>query len=155
MRRLLLATALLLLVVPVASAKSFEAERLNGDLVYRSAPDGESMLSIAYVSPKSQIIGPKSLKGIACIDGADLHECVTLKRGKKTTTWTVLKPIKLMHAQAGVFSITLRKANEVRDVFISGCGHVRVNGSGNYSADGMENVAYTPADAPVLISLQP
>jgi hypothetical protein len=60
-----------------------------------------------------------------------------------------------MHAQAGVFSITLRKANEVRDVFISGCGHVRVNGSGNYSADGMENVAYTPADAPVLISLQP
>lgn len=157
MRRLALAlsAALLLVVVPAAGAKSFEAATMSGDLVYRSWAGGESALSIAYVGAKTQIIGPRSLKGIACLDGGELHSCVTLKRARKSVTWTVLKPVKLMHQQAGDYTITLRKAGELRDVFISGCGQVRATGAGTYSADGAEPVSYTPADTTVVIDLKP
>ena len=157
MRRLfpLLTTSALLLVVPIAGAKSFEAATVSGDLVYRSWAGGQSALSIAYVGPKTQIIGPRTLRGIACVDGAELQSCVTLKRGKKTATWTVLKPVKLMHQQAGDYTITLRKASELRDVFISGCGQVRATGTGTYSADGAAPVSYTPSDTTVVIDLKP
>ncbi len=157
MRRLPLAfvAALTLIVVPVAGARSFEAATAAGELVYRSSMGGESTISIAYVGPRTVIIGPRSLKGIACADGADLKSCVTLKRAKKTVTWTVLKPVKLMHHQTGDYTITLRRAAELRDVFISGCGQVRATGSGTYSADGADAVSYTPADTPVVIDLKP
>ena len=120
-----------------------------------SSTGGQSALSIAYVGPKTQIIGPRTLRGIACVDGAELQSCVTLKRGKKTATWTVLKPVKLMHQQAGDYTITLRKASELRDVFISGCGQVRATGTGTYSADGAAPVSYTPSDTTVVIDLKP
>lgn len=156
MRRLIpLAIAALLVAVPAAGAKSFEAATLSGELTFRSASGGESALSIGYIGPKTQIIGPKTLKGIACADGADLPMCVTLKRSRKTFTWTVLKPVKLMHQQAGDYTITLRKAGELRDVFISGCGQVRVAGSGTYSADGAQPVSYTATDPTVVIDLKP
>ncbi len=157
MRRLALAlaAALLLVAVPAAGAKSFAATMLSGDFVYRSWADGESALSIAYIGPKTQIIGPKTLRGIVCADGSELHSCVTLKRGRKTVTWTVLRPVKLMHQQAGDYTISLRKAGDLRDVFVSGCGQVRVTGTGTYRADGAEPVSYTPADTTVIIDLKP
>ncbi|MGI9186543.1 MAG: hypothetical protein ACR2J9_03310 [Gaiellales bacterium] len=157
MRRIAIAltAALVLVVVPVAGAKSFEAATMSGDLVYRSSVGGESALSIAYVAAKTQIITPRALKGIACLDGAELYTCVTLKRAKRSVTWTVLKPVKLMHQQAGDYTITLRKAGELRDVFISGCGQVRATGTGTYSADGAAPVSYTPADTTVVIDLKP
>ena len=157
MRRLplTLVAILVLIVVPAAGARSFEAATVEGELVYRSSMGGESAISIAYIGPRTVITGPRSLKGIACADGADLKSCVTLKRTRKAATWTVLKPVKLMHHQAGDYTITLRRAGELRDVFISGCGQVRATGSGTYSADGAEPVSYTPADTPVVIDLKP
>ena len=155
MRRLTLTLAVLLIAVPTAAAKSFEAASVAGDLTYRSAAVGESSLLIGYIGPKTQIIGPRTLKGIACLDGAVLHDCVTLKRTRKNVTWTVLKPVKLMHQQAGAYTVTLRRASEIRDVFINGCGQVRVHGAGEFSADGAEDVAYDRADLPVLIELKP
>ena len=65
------------------------------------------------------------------------------------------KPVKLMHHQAGDYTITLRRAGELRDVFISGCGQVRATGTGTYTADGAAPVSYTPADTPVVIDLKP
>ena len=157
MRRLafIVSVALLLIVVPAAGAKSFEAKTVAGELTYRSSSGGESAISIAYVGPKTLITGPRSLKGVACLDGAELKSCVTLKRTKKTVTWTVLKPVMLMHRQAGDYTITLRKAGDLRDVVISGCGQVRASGTGTYSADGAEPVSYTPTDTLVVIDLKP
>lgn len=157
MRRLilLLVTVAVLIAVPAAGARSFEAATLSGDLTYRSAVGGESALSIAYIGPKTQITGPKTLKGVVCVDGAALQTCVTLKRARKTVTWTVLKPVKLMHQQAGDYTIMLRKAADVRDVFISGCGQVRVSGAGTYAADDAQPVSYTQADPTVVIDLKP
>ena len=156
MRFVLALSALLVLIaVPVASARSFEATTVAGDLVYRSWAGGESAVSIGYIGPKTQITGPRTLKGIACLDGAELQSCVTLKRAKKTLTWTVLKPVKLMHQQAGNYTIAFRKAGDLRDVFISGCGQVRATGSGTYSADGAASVSYTPSDTTVVIDLKP
>lgn len=146
---------LALIAVPLAGAKSFESATATGDLTYRSWTGGESALTIAYIGPKTQITGPRTLKGIACLDGAALPTCVTLKRGRKSVVWTVLKPVKLMHQQAGDYTIALRKAGDLRDVFISGCGQVRLLGTGTYSADGAEPVSYTQSDTPVVIDLKP
>ena len=157
MRRLPLALAALLLLIaaPIAGAKSFEATTVKGELVFRSSAGGESMITIASIAPKTLITGPRSLQGIACVDGEALKSCVSLKRGKKTATWTVLKPVRLAHQQAGGYTITLKKAGDLRDVFISGCGQVRLVGSGSYSADGTEPVSYTASDTTVVIDLKP
>lgn len=157
MRRLplVLATALLLIAAPVAGAKSFEASTVSGEFVYRSSAGGESMITIASIPAKTLITGPKALKGIACVDGGALKSCVSLKRGRKTATWTVLKPVKLAHQQAGEYTITVKKAVDLEDVLISGCGQVRLTGSGSYSADGTEPVSYTPSDTTVVIDLKP
>ena len=157
MRRLPLALAALLLLIaaPIAGAKSFEAAAVKGELVFRSSMGGESMISIATIPPKTQITGPRSLQGIACVDGEALKSCVSLKRGKKTATWTVIKPVRLAHQQAGGYTITFKKAGDLRDVFISGCGEVRLLGSGSYSADGTEPVSYTASDTTVVIDLKP
>ena len=127
---------------------------LRGDLTFRAAAHGESALSIETISPGTQIVGPKTL-GLACRDRSPLRFCASLKRGRTTFTWTVLKPVMLMHRQAGDYTITLRKAGDLRDVVISGCGQVRASGTGTYSADGAEPVSYTPTDTPVVIDLKP
>ena len=155
MRRLTLTLAVLLIAVPTAAAKSFEAASVAGDLTYRSAAVGESSLLIGYIGRKTQIIGPRTLKGIACLDGAVLHNCVKLKRTRLNVKWTVLKPVKLMHQQAGAYTIRLRYASEVRNVFINGCGQVRVHGVGEFSADGAGHVVYERSDLPVVIELKP
>ncbi len=49
MRRLTLTLAVLLIAVPTAAAKSFEAASVAGDLTYRSAAVGESSLLIGYI----------------------------------------------------------------------------------------------------------
>lgn len=158
MRRLLLACALLLIAVPAAGAKSFEAETLEGDLAFRADPSGQASVAIDWIGAGARISGPPALgrRGIACKDATqELADCATLKRTKKGATWTILAPVSLTHMQMGDFTITLRKAGDVRGVFISGCGEVRLAGTGAYSADGQPAVSYTPASKTVVITLEP
>ena len=156
MRRLVLACVLLLIAVPAAGARSYEADALSGEFSFRADPTGQAAMTIASIGPGTRIIGPKGLRGIACVDDElDLAECVTLKRTKTTTTWTVRRPVSLTHMQMGDFAITLKKAVDVSGLFISGCGKVRVTGTGTYRADGADAVSYTPADTAVVITLEP
>lgn len=156
MRRLLIACAVLLVAVPAAGAKSFESDALVGDLVFRADPSGQASVSIASIAAGARITGPRTLRGVACVDDTlELADCATLKRTRKTAVWTVLKPVSLTHMQMGDFTLALKKAADVRGVFISGCGEVRVTGSGAYAADGGPRVSYTPADTTVVITLDP
>ena len=156
MRRLVLACALLLIAVPVAGARSYESDALTGEFSFRADPTGQAAVTIASIGAGTRIVGPKGLRGIACVDeDLELAECATLKRTKTTATWTVRKPVSLTHMQMGDFAITLKKAVDVSGLFISGCGKVRVTGTGTYRADGADAVSYTPADTAVVITLEP
>ncbi len=147
---------MLLVAVPAAGAKSFESDALVGDLVFHAHPTGQASVSIESIGVGARITGPRALRGVACVDETlELADCVTLKRTRRTVTWTVLRPVSLTHMQMGAFTLSLKKATAVRGVFISGCGEVRVAGSGAYAADGEPSVSYTPADTTVVITLDP
>ena len=156
MRRFVLACALLLIAVPAAGARSFDAPSLAGEFSFRADPTGQAAVTIDSIGAGTRIVGPRGLRGIACKDDAlELSDCATLKRTKTTATWTVRRPVSLTHMQMGDFAITLKKAVDVSGLFISGCGKVRVTGTGTYRADGADAVSYTPADTAVVITLEP
>lgn len=155
-RRLVLACAILLAVAPAAQARSFEAESIRGTFTFRAVPDGQAQVSIDSIGPGTRIVGPLTLRGVYCVDETlELSDCVTLRRKPRQTVWTVIRPVSLVHTGVGRFALSLQRAVDVRGVFVSGCGEVRVAGTGSYSADDADVVSYTPSDTTVVVTLEP
>ena len=147
---------LLLVAVPTADARSFEAERIVGSFAFQNDPTGQAAITINSIGAGSRIVGPRTLRGIDCVDGSlDLSDCATLRYTRRQAIWVVLQPVSLVHMGVGGFSISLTRAIDVEGVFVSGCGRVRVRGSGSFSADDADVVSYTPDDSTRVVSLEP
>jgi hypothetical protein len=157
-RRLAIGFALLLLAAPTASARSFEMPFGTGDLVFVADEEWETSLSIRRVNPPATITAPRELaKGVTCLDRRPLHTCLRVqKRGERVThiTWTVRRPLRIMHMHQGAFVVEIRGARRLVDVFLSGCGDLTLQGRGSYTADG-ERGAYSPKGPPTLVALEP
>ncbi len=156
MRLIIFGLGLLLLMVPMAGARSFEMAVGSGDLRYRSTTTGEAMLAIGLIGAGAKIFGPATLIGIKCADGKPLQRCVRLRlrHGAFGIEYDVRRPVKLVHEQAGVFEVVVRGARVLHDVWISGCGGVSLRGRGTYSADGAPPVAYASDARLVNLVLQ-
>ncbi len=153
-RHLLIGLLLLLAVAPAATAKSFELPRGTGDLVFRASALTDAVVTISYIGKGARIIGPRGLTGVACREDISLHRCVRLRTTARGVEWIVRRPVRLWHQQEGKFSLAIRGRAELREVFISGCGTVALDGGGSYAADGKQTVSYT-SDEQVVVDLKP
>lgn len=155
-RALLVAVCLLLVAAPAALAShTFEVPKAEGDLVVRADPALTGVLMVGWVGKGARILVPAGAKGISCVDGRLLQRCVRIKRGLKVDEWRVIRPVKLWHEQAGGFTISILRADELRDVAFMGAGVIRLRGTGSYHADGADAVSYADADRTVSVTLQP
>ena len=147
MLRVALALVILLVAVPVAAAKSFEMEAANGEFSYRGVPGFDSMVVVESISTGARLIGPSELaNSIQCIDGRPLRTCMKIKKGKASVQVRVLTPIAVSLHRRGSFTLTIRRANALINVWVSGCGQVRLRGAGTYKADGGADVTYVAKD---------
>lgn len=152
----MLALAVLVAAVPAAQANVFKAGSASGSLSFAAVRDGEASVSIGFVAAGAVVSGPRSLqRSIGCVDGALLQRCVRITVSGSGVRARVLRPIRVMHAQAGTFGIRITGASAIRSVFISGCGTVRLDGAGSFAADGAQRLSYTPSDPPVVLHLKP
>lgn len=155
-RALLVAVCLLLAAAPAAMAShTFEVPEAEGDLVVRADPAVTGVLMVGWIGRGARIVTPAGATGISCVDGRLLQRCVRIKRGARFDTWRVIRPVKLWHEQAGGFAISIRRADEMRDVAFMGAGVIRLRGEGTYHADGAEAVSYADEDRTVSVILQP
>jgi len=167
-RGILLALGLLLVVAPAAAAShTFELPAASGDVIVRALVDpaaaadpdaaGAAVLMVGHIGKGARILAPAALgaRGLTCVDGRPLQRCVRLKRGARGNEWRVVRPVKLWHEQAGLFTIAILGADEVRELVYMGVGRVQVRGAGAYSTDGAAPVSYAEADRTVTVTLKP
>ena len=155
MLRVVLALAVFLVAVPVAGAKSFEMATASGDLSYRGVARFDSMVIVESISSGARVSGPLELtESIQCIDGQPLQECVKILKGKAPVELRVLAPITISLHRRGTFTLTVRRADALANVWISGCGQVGLRGDGTYSADGAADVTYVATDKPSSLRLK-
>ena len=155
MLRVFIAVVVLLVAVPVAGAKSFEMATASGDFSYRGVQRYDSMVVIESISAGARVSGPTELtESIQCIDGQALQSCVKILKGKAPLELRVLTPIAVSLHQRGTFALTVRRASELTNVWISGCGQVGLRGEGMYSADGGADVTYVATDKPSSLRLK-
>ena len=153
--RIVLALVILLVAVPVAAAKSFEMEAASGDFSYRGVARFDSMVVIEAISAGAQLSGPLELKeSIKCVDGQPLQTCVKIVKGKAPVEMRVLTPVTVSVQRRGLFTLTVRRATELTNVWVSGCGQVGLRGAGTYRADGGVDVAYVEKDRPTNLRLK-
>ena len=152
----MLVIAVLLAVAPAAHANVFEASRASGSFAFTSAERGEASLTIGFIAAHARITGPLALqRSIACVGGGLLRSCAKLTRKTSGITVLVLRPIAVMLARTGSYTVRITGASRIRGVFISGCGTVRLQGTGAFRADDGQDVSYTQADPAAVIHLKP
>ena len=155
MLRIVLALVILLVAVPVAAAKSFEMEAASGDFSYRGVARFDSMVVLESVSAGAQLSGPLELtESIKCVDEQPLQTCIKIVKGKAPVELRVLSPITVSLHRRGSFTLTVRRANVLTNVWVSGCGQVGLRGAGTYRADGGVDVAYVEKDRPTNLRLK-
>ena len=155
MLRIALALVILLVAVPVAAAKSFEMEAASGDFSYRGAVGFDSMVVVESISAGAKLSGPLELKeSIKCVDGQPLQTCVKIVKGKAPVEMRVLTPVTVSLQRRGSFTLTVRRATSLANIWVSGCGHVGLRGSGTYKADGGDDVTYVAKDKPTSLRLK-
>ena len=155
MLRIVLALVILLVAVPVAAAKSFEMEAASGDFSYRGVARFDSMVVIEAISAGAQLSGPLELKeSIKCVDGQPLQTCVKIVKSKAPVEMRVLTPVTVSLQRRGSFTLTVRRATSLANVWVSGCGHVGLRGSGTYRADDGVDVTYVTKDRPTNLRLK-
>ena len=153
--RIVLALVILLVAVPVAAAKSFEMEAASGDFSYRGVARFDSMVVLESVSAGAQLSGPLELtESIKCVDEQPLQTCIKIVKGKAPVEMRVLSPITVSLHRRGSFTLTVRRATELTNVWVSGCGQVGLRGAGTYRADGGVDVAYVEKDRPTNLRLK-
>lgn len=153
--RVVFALLFFLIAVPVAGASSFEMASARGDFSYRGLSGFDSMVVVETISAGSRVSGSEGLiKSIECVDGRSLPTCVRIVKGKAAVELRVLTPITLSLQERGAFSLSIRKADALTNIWISGCGHVGLRGEGTYSADGAAEVDYSPKDGPKTLRLK-
>ena len=147
MHRAVFALLILFIVVPAAGASSFEMASASGDFSYRGLAGFDSLVVVETISAGAVLTGSRVLtKSVRCSDGRPLRKCIRIVKNTTFVRLRVLMPITLSLQQRGVFSLAIRKADALTNVWISGCGLVGLRGEGVYSADGAEEVAYSPTD---------
>lgn len=155
MLRIVLALMILLVAVPVAAAKSFEMEAASGQFSYRGIARYDSMVVVESISSGALVSGPLVLtESIQCVDGQPLQACVKIVKGRAPVELRVLAPIAVSLHQRGAFTLMVRRADALENVWISGCGQIGLRGDGTYSADGGADVTYASADKPVSLRLK-
>lgn len=158
MRRLALGFALLLIVAPAASARSFEMASGAGDFVFVALEEWETQLSVGRIVPPATVTGPRELaRSVKCLDKRPLHTCFKVRPAKgrdDRVTWTVRRAARIMHVADGAFAVEIRDATRLVNVFLSGCGTLTLDGRGAFTADGTAG-AYSPSGPPTLVALEP
>ena len=155
MLRIVLALVILLVAAPVAAAKSFEMEAASGDFSYRGVARFDSMVVLESISAGAQLSGPLELtESIKCVDEQPLQTCIKIVKGKAPVEMRVLSPITVSLHRRGSFTLTVRRANALTNVWVSGCGQVGLRGSGTYKADGGDYVTYVAKDKPTSFRLK-
>ncbi len=153
--RIALALVILLVAVPVAAAKSFEMETASGEFSYRGVARFDSMVVVESISVGSKLSGPLELaESIKCVDGQPLQTCIKIVKGKAPVELRVLTPITVSLHRPGVFTLMIRRATALTNVWISGCGQVGLRGAGTYRADGGVDVTYVAKDRPTNLRLK-
>ena len=153
--RIVLALVILLVAVPVAAAKSFEMEAASGEFSYRGVARFDSMVVVESISAGAQLSGPLELKeSIKCVDEQPLQTCIKIVKGKAPVELRVLTPITVSLQRRGSFTLTVRRATSLANIWVSGCGHVGLRGSGTYQADGGVDVTYVAKDKPTNLRLK-
>ena len=153
--RIVLALVILLVAVPVAAAKSFEMEAASGEFSYRGVARFDSMVVVESISAGAQLSGPLELKeSIKCVDEQPLQTCIKIVKGKAPVELRVLTPITVSLQRRGSFTLMIRRANALTNVWVSGCGQVGLRGAGTYRADGGVDVTYVAKDKPTNLRLK-
>ena len=153
--RIAFALVILLVAVPVATAKSFEMETASGEFSYRGVARFDSMVVVESISTGAQLSGPRELaQSIQCIDGQPLRTCIKIVKGTAPVELRVLTPITVSLHRRGSFTLTVRRATALTNVWVSGCGRVGLRGAGRYSADRGADVTYTAKDKPTSLQLK-
>lgn len=153
--RIAFALVILFVAVPVAGAKSFEMKAASGEFSYRGVARFDSMVIVESISTGAQLSGPRELaQSIKCIDGKQLRTCIKIVKGAAPVELRVLKPIRVSLHRRGTFTLTVRRANALSNVWVSGCGQVGLRGAGAYKADGGADVTYTEKDKPTNLRLK-
>jgi hypothetical protein len=146
---------ILFVAVPVAGAKSFEMKAASGEFSYRGVARFDSMVIVESISTGAQLSGPRELaQSIQCIDGKQLRTCIKIVKGTAPVELRVLAPITVSLHRPGSFTLTIRRATMLTNVWVSGCGQVGLRGAGTYQADGGVDVTYVAKDKPTNLRLK-